>query len=336
MAKPTKTTWRPVPRRTLAVSLSLLLLAASLLKLWAWTRFPQPSRHSWIESPSVSEGGAICEAALAVVLLAGLWPRLAWLAAVSTFTLFAIVTAIEAIQGKTSCGCFGAVQVKPVYTMCVDLAAVAALILTGKPDVGESEVGGWRSGRGQRILAGVIGVASLAVVGAMWLTKPAVAVMTTSIAGQEFGKAGELVVLEPEKWAGERFSLADHILADHIDVSSQLNSGRWIILLVHHDCDHCAAAVPKYIAAEERQNAEGRRQNEDGEPRLAVIEMSPFADPADPPPWQLPSTVLSGHLDETRDWFATTPVVIEVKDGVVISAKEAAAAESPDPKWFKP
>jgi hypothetical protein len=43
-------------------------------------------------------------------------------------------------------------------------------------------------------------------------------------------------------------SFADHILVDHVDVGSQLKSGRWIVLLVHHDCDHCAAAVPKYVA----------------------------------------------------------------------------------------
>jgi hypothetical protein len=101
MAKPTKTNWRPVPRRTLAVSLSLLLLAASLLKLWAGTRFPQPPRHSWIGSPAVSEGGAICEAALAVVLLAGLWPRRTWFVAVSIFSLFALITATETIQGNS-------------------------------------------------------------------------------------------------------------------------------------------------------------------------------------------------------------------------------------------
>jgi hypothetical protein len=147
--------------------------------------------------------------------------------------------------------------------------------------------------------------------------------------GQEFGKPGELVVLEPEKWAGQRFSLAEHI-----DVGSQLTSGRWIILLVHHDCDHCAAAVPNYVAAVERQKDEGRAQNENLNPRLAVVEVPPFAEPGDPPSWNLPSTVLSGRLDTSRDWFATTPVAIEVKDGIIQSATDGDSAETPDPAWL--
>jgi hypothetical protein len=61
--------------------------------------------------------------------------------------------------------------------------------------------------------------------------------------------------------------------------------------------------------------------------------MPPFGDAADPPPWQLPPSVLSGRLDQTRDWFATTPVALVVKDGIVISAKESDAAETPDPSW---
>jgi hypothetical protein len=67
---------------------------------------------------------------------------------------------------------------------------------------------------------------------------------------------------------------------------------------------------------------------------LAVIEMPPFADATDPPPWQLPPSVLSGHLDQRRDWFATAPVAFLIKDGIVISATESDAAEIPDPVWF--
>ena len=88
------------------------------------------------------------------------------------------------------------------------------------------------------------------------------------------------------------------------------------MLLVHHDCDHCAAAVPQYVA---EYGGGGGSGAGGGEERLAVIEMPPFGDAGDPPPWELPSTVLSGRLDQTRDWFATTPVVLLIKDGIVIS-----------------
>jgi hypothetical protein len=142
-----------------------------------------------------------------------------------------------------------------------------------------------------------------------------IAVPTTAIEGQTFGKPGELVVLEPEKWIGHRFDLADHI-----DIGSQLLTGDWIVLLVHHDCDHCAAAVPRYVA----EYGGGRGSEVGGRnARLAVIEMPPFGGATDPPPWQLPPSVLSGRLDQTRDWFATTPVALQVKAGIVIAGKEA-------------
>jgi hypothetical protein len=53
-----------------------------------------------------------------------------------------------------------------------------------------------------------------------------------------------------------------------------------------------------------------------------MIEMPPFGEAADPSPWQLPSTVLAGHLDQSRAWFATTPVAILVSDDIVISVKQ--------------
>jgi hypothetical protein len=45
-------------------------------------------------------------------------------------------------------------------------------------------------------------------------------------------------------------------------------------------------------------------------------------------------SVLSGHLDESRDWFATTPIAILARGGIVISAKGSDAAETPDPAWW--
>jgi hypothetical protein len=208
--------------------------------------------------------------------------------------------------------------------MSLDLATVALLLITGTPERG-SEVLGRRSAKRQRIIASAIGIVWVGIVLGMWLTKPMIAVPTTAIEGQTFGKPGELVVLEPEKWPGQRFSLADHI-----DIGSQLLTGQWIILLVHHDCDRCAAAVRKYVALHSSFIVPPSSFPEPPS-RLAIIEMPPFADSTDPPPWQLPPSVLSGRLDETRDWFATTPVAITIKDGLIISAKESTAAESPGP-----
>jgi hypothetical protein len=114
-----------------------------------------------------------------------------------------------------------------------------------------------------------------------WPTKPVTAAATDNAEGQTFGKPGELIVLQIEKWPGQHFDLANHI-----DVGSQLTAGQAIVLLVHHDCDHCAAAVPKYVAAYGDPPASDPRpptHDPRSAPRLAVIEMPPFADPTDPP-----------------------------------------------------
>jgi hypothetical protein len=44
-----------------------------------------------------------------------------------------------------------------------------------------------------------------------------------------------------------------------------------------------------------------------------------------------PPSVLSGRLDQTRDWFASAPVALTIKDGIIISAKESDAAQTPGP-----
>jgi hypothetical protein len=133
---------RLVGQRCLPVVLGILLLSASLLRVWPQVRHPQPLNGSFLNHPAIAGSIAVFEAAFGLVLIARLWPRWAWHSVIVVFGLFAIITAADAVQGKDSCGCFGAFHVKPIYTMCLDLAAVGALILTGKPEDGGSGVGG--------------------------------------------------------------------------------------------------------------------------------------------------------------------------------------------------
>jgi hypothetical protein len=45
---------------------------------------------------------------------------------------------------------------------------------------------------------------------------------------------------------------------------------------------------------------------------------------------------LSGRLDQTRDWFATTPVAMLLENGTVIAGRDREAAETPDIALFGP
>jgi hypothetical protein len=92
------------------------------------------------------------------------------------------------------------------------------------------------------------------------------------------------------------------------------------------DCDHCIAAVPQYEAA----------VPQDGQTRLAIIEMPPYAGPVEG--WEIVNSewrrVKAGRLDTTRDWFATTPVAILLDHGIVQAAVEGDAAVTPNPTWW--
>jgi hypothetical protein len=43
---------------------------------------------------------------------------------------------------------------------------------------------------------------------------------------------------------------------------------------------------------------------------------------------------LSGKLDTSRDWFATTPVAVLLKDGVVQAALDGREAATPQAAWW--
>lgn len=45
---------------------------------------------------------------------------------------------------------------------------------------------------------------------------------------------------------------------------------------------------------------------------------------------------LTGRLDTTRDWFATTPVAVLFDHGIVQAAAEGDAAATPNREWWRP
>ncbi|MGD1277577.1 MAG: hypothetical protein ABR964_10175 [Tepidisphaeraceae bacterium] len=69
------------------------------------------------------------EAILALWLASGVAARQAAAIALIVFTLFALVSLVEVYTGKSSCACFGPLQVPPVVTFLLDLAIVYVLIV---------------------------------------------------------------------------------------------------------------------------------------------------------------------------------------------------------------
>jgi hypothetical protein len=245
----------------------------------------------------------IIEDILGAALLFSVWPSRTRVAGIVFFALAFSFAVVEFLHHKSSCGCFGRVPVPPWATASFDALAVAALVVSQPVQV--------KTSKPRLIFAGAILIASVGVCAAMELTRPPVVHLADT---DTLGAPGSLVVLEPEKWIGQPFPIADHI-----DIASQLAHGRWIVLLVHHDCDHCLAAIARYQSADL------------GSARLAIIEMPPYAD-ADQKLADAPA--LLGRVDTQRDWFASTPVALMLEDGKVIHSAESDTAENPNPAWW--
>lgn len=297
--------------------LGIILVTAATLKSQSATIGESSVASGLFDNPTVLWAAIAAECILGTALMVRLWPRVVRWIAVATFGAFFCVALYKFLHHETTCGCFGAVRVHPGYTAGFDLAVVVAMLFTRPPaDVPVTA-------RRIAVGIGVLAMSGIAIaLASRWhpqtVTLGAMPSITTS-QPDPFGAAGSLVVLEPEKWVGGTFPLFGHI-----DLGARLLSGRWTVLLVHHDCDHCIAAVGRYSAGVGGVGGSGSGVGSSAQAGLAVIEMPPFADAGEPMPWVLPPSVLSGRLDTTRDWFATTPVILELQDGKVTSAHDGA------------
>ena len=56
-----------------------------------------------------------------------------WLVCLSSFVIFAIVNSQLVLVGQASCGCFGSLQVSPVYALGIDLIVIL-LLLVSRPN----------------------------------------------------------------------------------------------------------------------------------------------------------------------------------------------------------
>ena len=61
-------------------------------------------------------------------LLANIWPKLSWAAAMGCFSLFTCISLYKALSGYTTCGCFGRLPVNPWWTATLDLVVVFSLL----------------------------------------------------------------------------------------------------------------------------------------------------------------------------------------------------------------
>jgi len=295
------------------ILLGLVLLTAAALKGYQLATEPV-AETSLFSSRWFLIGVVEFELFFGLWLLAGLYPRSTWATALLCFGGFACVSLYKALSGEASCGCFGKVPVNPWYTFTLDALAVAALCRWQPTNLPNSSLSSSRLSQSLGVRA--VGVTVLWIligaptVLAMGRYEPAMLSEDGAILGD-----GSLVILEPEKWTGERFPLLPYIEDYPVRLApgerllrERLAEGRWIVVLYHHDCPECRASIPKYEKLARRTTADPT------EPRVAMIEVPPYSvrDSLKLSP-DVPYSL--GRLNNQIEWFVETPVALQIADG---------------------
>ena len=277
-----------------------LLLTASSLKCWQLATEPVIGT-SLLDSRWLLMATVELELLFGLWLMANVWAKPTWAAALACFGLFTCVSLCKALSGYASCGCFGRVQVNPWYTGTLDLAIVFSL-LRWRPSPASPLPPGAGEGGGPAVSFSIRRATAVLVIWfligipaalAMGSYRPA----TLADAGDIIG-GGKIVVLEPEKWVGKRFPLLGYI-----DIGDTLQEGNWIVVLYHRDCPKC------------REVIKNLRQiiRESGVHNAVLIEMTPYGNPTKTD--LVECQVVCGRLSDTFQWFAKAPIILTLQSG---------------------
>lgn len=291
----------------------VLLLAAAL----KWHELPIVNRtgQGVLHAPWLIFTQIHLEFALALWLLSGLLPLWSRRSAIAVFSLFASVAAYKALTGADSCNCFGQLKVSPWLTLALDLTILAALACTRRKNsfatdctdfmdecpvlsVSSASSVAKRIGSGHWRLAFLfIGIAATLAL-SLW-RMPA---LTASPAHPGITFASGLAILEPENWPGQPLPIMEYLDGDKAAIAK----GRWTLVIYSNDCDHCRQLIPAFLTQSTITNQQP----------LAFVELPPYAPPGQELVPATPS-LLRLRLTAAHEWFAQTPVLIHLENGIV-------------------
>ena len=284
---------KPINYDILRVAVALLLLTASVLKCWQLATEPVIGT-SLLDSRWLLIATVEFELFFGIWLLANIWAKPTWAAALACFGLFTCVSLCKALSGHATCGCFGHVAVNPWYTTGLDLAVVLSLLRL-RPKESFLTIG-----RATAVLMIwlLIGIPFALAMGSYI---PATITHTGGIVGDD-----TTVLLQPRKWIGQQFPLVDYI-----DIGHKLKEGKWLVVLYHHDCSKCQEVISGY-QRDDMANKDGQANG----PNVAFVELPPYGGMQDtigcremPYRW--------GKLDDEREWLVDTPSRLVLENGLV-------------------
>lgn len=239
------------------------------------------------------------EAVLGIALGRGVFAAGTHVAAMLWFTVLFGVSLFRWLAGDVSCGCFGSVEVPPLWTTVFNAAAVLLLART-LPLAKRCET----LGRHQAVQAFAT-LAMLSVLTAVWLASYKGPTTTLASAEDEIGSTTN-VSLQPETWLGKKLPILKFI-----DGDLPLKSGNWIIVLHSHGCPSCRKETPRWelfarVLAKERET-----------PRVAFVEVPPFGSLSETILASLSGAVAYSRLDPLYQWSTPLPTALRLSEGVV-------------------
>ncbi len=282
-------------RLVMAVASAVLLFAA-VTKYWMIMTEPILSRGFW-ESRDFFIIHVFLTTGLAIWLVCGLFRKASWLLVIAAFTVFIGDTFYRAIVGEVSCGCFGRVVVDPWVTLFAINLPIIVLLLLFRPAGEKLLPPPWPSARH---FFGVA-VPTFILLGV---------ILFTAFNYLPPAQTDQYKVVDNQEWIGTEFEMLSQI-----DAADSLRDGLCVILFYHNDCPNCREAIPVYSQIYDEITAEGNTTI------IAFIEMPPYGDASDSP---IPedSQCITGRLDDTKKWYAATPLLVVIEDGIVIKSFE--------------
>ncbi len=278
-----------------------MLLVAAALKIWHFLRLTTAS--AVLHEPQGATPGLIAwETFLGLWPLFGVYMNAALRVAILCFSVFACDAFYEAVGGKADCGCFGQVRVNPWLTTAFDLLVICSLFFGAGP-AGPSAAVRRRPSSGT--LFAVFVVVGLAVGTSSYFLHP---IFKATREGLRVADGGRLVILEPGKWIGLRFPLFGDL-----KISPKLRKGKWVLLFYHANCTECQQTIPIYERLAQDELLSGNSIH------IAFIRVP--SEPRTPVPANLfrPTPALRTTLDSQHQWIATTPIAVELRNGLVIA-----------------
>ena len=223
----------------------------------------------------------MAEVILGVWLLSGLRPDASRLLACLCFMGFLAVALNKALAGHSSCGCFG-LPVNPWLTAGFDAAVVIALGLAMRP-----------AGTSRPWLAGAAVLVAVSLGAAPHLH-------SLSMEGDD-----RVDPIDPRQWLGGRMELPEGVWAGR-----GIDDGDWYVAFYTPGCASCRTEFDSLFAAIAERRFEGATVS------VAVIEV-PSGEGV--PSHEYGRADARGRLAPGVHFLASTPLILEVRGGVVMS-----------------